>query len=288
MKTFYTPQCLEYGVSGHPESPDRIRCTVSFLAQKRFKFSIPEPCTEADLLRVHTPDHIEAVRTSDFLDADTPALPGIYDHALRSAGGAMEAAGSALGGETGFSLMRPPGHHATSSRAMGFCYFNNIAVAIAERRDTHPEMRAAILDIDCHHGNGTEEIFQNRDSVLFISLHQSPLYPGTGLSSNGNIINVPLPPFTKEAEYLVALDKACETIEAFKPSLLGVSAGFDTFREDPLTQLDLEVMTYGKIGHRIAQLHTPLFIVMEGGYSRQLPQCVEAFIRGILDTPDGK
>lgn len=287
MKIIYTPECLRYGASGHPESPDRIRETASFLTRNGYQFSVPDACTENDLLCVHTPEIIEAVRTGGFIDADTPALPGIYEHAVRSAGGAMEALDSALNGETGFSLMRPPGHHATSSRPMGFCYFNNIAVATAQCLDIHPEMQAAILDIDCHHGNGTEEIFHGRESVLFVSLHQSPLYPGTGLTSRDNVINHPLPPFTDESVYLTVLDTACKQIETFRPSFLGVSAGFDTFQEDPLTQLSLEVSTYEKIGHRIAELEIPIFIVMEGGYSQRLPQCVEAFVRGMKKTPEG-
>jgi acetoin utilization deacetylase AcuC-like enzyme len=281
MKIFYSPECLRYGASGHPESPDRIRETASFLAENGYAFSAPRPCTETDLLRVHTPEIIEAVRTGEFHDADTPALPGIYEHALTSAGGAIDALGTALEGENGFSLLRPPGHHATPSRPMGFCYFNNIAVAVASHLDNQPEMKAAILDIDCHHGNGTEAIFQGWERVLFVSLHQSPLYPGTGLTSQENIINYPLPPYTGESDYLNVLDVACKQIEKFKPSFLGISAGFDTFQEDPLAQLALELATYEKIGQRISGLKLPVFIVMEGGYSRKLPQCVEAFVRGV-------
>ena len=281
MKIFYTPECLEYGVSGHPESPDRIRGTADHLQSLGYRFIKPRSCSRSDLELVHTPDLIDSVCTGRFSDADTPALPGIDSHALRSAGSAMDAAASAAEGETGFSLMRPPGHHATPSRPMGFCYFNNIAVATAAQLKADPDKKAAILDIDCHHGNGTEAIFRGRESVLFVSLHQSPLYPGSGLFSADNIVNHPLPPFTEEIRYLDVLEDACSAIDAFKPALLGVSAGFDTYREDPLTQLNLDISTYEKIGQRIAALRLPTFIIMEGGYSDRLPQCVEAFIRGI-------
>lgn len=144
----------------------------------------------------------------------------------------------------------------------------------------HTKEKAAILDIDCHHGNGTEDIFMGNDSVLYVSLHQSPLYPGTGLVSQGNVVNFPLLPGTPESEYLNTLDQACQKITEFNPSILGISAGFDTFEKDPLTQLNLVVETYRKIGNRIAALKIPAFVVMEGGYSYKLPECVYTFLLG--------
>ena len=144
---------------------------------------------------------------------------------------------SAVAGETAFSLMRPPGHHATRTRVMGFCYFNNIAIASARFLADHPSKRIAIVDIDCHHGNGTEDFALGRDRIFYASLHQSPLYPGTGLESPMNCLNFPLPPFTEETPYLAALETACERIREFNPDILGVSAGFDTYEEDPLTQM---------------------------------------------------
>ena len=280
MKIIYSPECLSYHSPGHPESPERIQATAEYLEKKGYSFVQSQPCSEADVLRVHSEEMVTNVKMGTFFDGDTPALPGIYDYALLSAGAAMLALDSAFEGETAISLMRPPGHHATRDRVMGFCYFNNIAIAVAGHIGTHTAQKAAILDIDCHHGNGTEDIFRGHDSVLYVSLHQSPLYPGTGLVSQGNVVNFPLFPGTPESDYLDTLDRACQKIAEFTPSILGISAGFDTFEEDPLTQLNLVVDTYRKIGDRIAGLGIPTFIVMEGGYSSRLPECVYEFLQG--------
>ena len=281
MRIYFSAECLKYHQPGHPESPERVRSIHAYLGEKGFTFIQPQPCSEGDVLRVHSDEHLMAVKTETVFDADTPPFPNIFKYAVLSAGAAIEAAQTALEGETALSLMRPPGHHATQNRVMGFCYFNNIAIAAAKFLHENPNEKVAILDIDCHHGYGSEDFFVGNESVLFVSLHQSPLYPGTGLTSDENAINFPLLPGTSEIQYLDALEKACKKIENFKPTLLGVSAGFDTFQEDPLTQLNLEVMTYGKIGIKIKQLNTPTYIILEGGYSPRLPECVYEFIRGI-------
>ena len=281
MKIFFSPECLSYGQPGHPESPERIRSTHEYLKGKGYSFTEPRSCYEDDVLLVHSEEHLMSIKTETFFDGDTPPLPHILQYSLLSAGSAIDAAQTALKGETAFSLMRPPGHHATRNRVMGFCYLNNIAIAAAKLLTENPEARVAILDIDCHHGNGTEDIFLGHQSVLYVSLHQSPLYPGTGLESRDNVINFPLLPGTSGTQYLDTLEKACEQIRDFKPSLLGISAGFDTFHEDPLTQLNLDISTYGKIGKNIAGLNVPTFIVIEGGYSSQLPECVYEFIQGL-------
>ncbi len=285
MIIFTTPRCLEYGTPGHPESPERIRSVQDHLKERGYTFREPQPCAEADILRVHTKEHWQRVVSGDFFDPDTPVLPGIADFARLAAGSAIQAAETAICEGPSFSLMRPPGHHATRGRVMGFCYINNIAIAVAKRLDAHPGQRIAILDIDVHHGNGTEDIVKGWPEVLYISLHQTPLYPGTGLDSLDNIINFPLPPATNGTHYLVVLDKTCQSIADFKPSLLGVSAGFDAFQEDPLAQMDLDMTTFGDIGRLIAGLGIPTFTVMEGGYSAHLPECVEAFVRG-MDAQD--
>ena len=281
MKIFYTPRCLEYQLPGHPESPERVRSVHDYLEKEGYLFEDPVACTDDDVLRVHSRDLLQAVKSETFFDGDTPTLPKIANYALFSAGAAIQAAQSADTGETGFSLMRPPGHHATRDRVMGFCYFNNIAIASAAFLSDHPEERVAILDIDCHHGNGTEDIFRGNSSLLYVSLHQSPLYPGTGHASAGNILNFPLPPFTSEASFLDALDEACQGVQRFEPSLLGISAGFDTFSEDPLTQMMLDVPSYEKIGERIMEMSLPTFVILEGGYSAKLPECVLAFVQGL-------
>jgi acetoin utilization deacetylase AcuC-like enzyme len=281
MKILFSPECLEYSQTGHPESPERIRSTHTFLKEKGYTFIEPQPCCDEDILRVHSPELLQGVKRGNFFDSDTPVLPKIFDYALLSAGSAILASETALKEGAAFSLMRPPGHHATKNRVMGFCYFNNIAVAMAKHVEENPGDKGAILDIDCHHGNGTEDIFLGNGSVLYVSLHQSPLYPGTGMESHKNVLNFPLPPSTAETDYLDILHRACQKIADFDPILLGVSAGFDTYKEDPLTQLNLEVSTYRRMGKIIADLRRPTFIVMEGGYSRDLPECVFELLSGL-------
>jgi acetoin utilization deacetylase AcuC-like enzyme len=278
MKIYYSSECLSYQQPGHPESPERIRKVAEYLARMGFAFFTPTRCTEADILRVHSKEHLFRIKTETFFDIDTPTLPNIYEYARLSAGSAILASESATLKETAFSLMRPPGHHASHDRVMGFCYLNNIAIASAHYLHKHPDGRVGILDIDVHHGNGTEAIFKGNKSVFFISLHQSPLYPGTGLKSNGNSVNIPITPGADENNYLKNLEIACDKLLEFEPSLIAVSAGFDTFQEDPLANINLETGTYKKIAEQIVKLKRPTFIVMEGGYSPGLARCVFEFI----------
>ena len=310
MVLVYSHRCLDYAAPGHPENPERVRSAVAQLHKEFHTWITPEPCTDTDILRVHTREMFEAVRTGGFSDADTPFFPQIFELAKLSAGGALLAAEHALAGQPSFSLMRPPGHHAEHNRVMGFCYFNNLAIAVAKnlevqkpkpsRRDAEgagqPSQttvnKVAILDFDCHHGNGTEEIFRGHDRVLFVSLHQSPCYPGTGTTTDGNCINYPLPPGTGPEEFLDTLKDALNRIRDFHPDLLAVSAGFDSYRGDPITQMGLEIETFHEVGKRIAEFtesarpedgghrSLPCFAVLEGGYSREFARCVEEFVGG--------
>ncbi len=285
--------CLDYEAEGHPESPARVARTYDLLMRSGCHFIRAVSCTEQDILRVHTHRHLEAVRGGRFFEADTPNLPHIFDHARMAAGAAIQAADHALHGMPAFSLMRPPGHHATRHHLMGFCYFNSLAIAVASvlESGTKPKAhdyehglapkRVAILDFDCHHGNGTEDIFRGNPHVLFVSLHQSPCYPFSGLASDGNCLNYPLPPHTGERKFLVAFEHAMQRLSEFHPDLLAVSAGFDAYKEDPITQMGLEIHTFQKIGHQIAQLKVPVFSVLEGGYSDKLPECVAAYLKGL-------
>jgi acetoin utilization deacetylase AcuC-like enzyme len=284
MKIFYSPKCLDYEQPGHPESPERIRAVAARLASLGLTLEEPEPCSKDDLLRIHSPEMVDAVQACSFVDPDTPALPGMFIHGLRAAGSAVCAMQNAVSGTPTFSLMRPPGHHATRTRVMGFCYFNSIALAAVKFMDENPGRKIAVLDIDVHHGNGTEDILFGMNRALYVSLHQAPLYPGTGLESRGNCLNHPLPPSTEETRYLETLRMACDEILAFGPDMVAVSAGFDTYAKDPLAQMRLEISTYKKIGRMIDGLGKPCFFVMEGGYSENLPLCVEAFIGGLTET----
>jgi acetoin utilization deacetylase AcuC-like enzyme len=258
-----------------------VRRIADRLSASGRRFIEPRPCAEEDLLRVHSAGMVESVRKGSFADPDTPALPEMFGRALLAAGAAVDAMRGAAAGVPAFSLMRPPGHHATRDDPMGFCYFNGMALAAASFLGENPGKRIAVLDIDVHHGNGTEDILSGRDRALYVSLHQSPLYPGTGLASRGNCLNHPLPPFSDGARYLAALDEACAEIRAFAPDLVGLSAGFDAHEADPLAQLRLAVSDYGEIGRRVAALAAPVFVVMEGGYGEALPDCVEALMDGL-------
>jgi acetoin utilization deacetylase AcuC-like enzyme len=289
MMILHSPRCLSYATAGHPENPERVRSAVAQLQKEFHTWRVPVPCTDADILRVHSRELLDAVQRGAFVDADTPAYPEIYDLAKLSAGAAIGAAETALAGQPVFSVMRPPGHHAERNRVMGFCYFNNLAIAVAWALHSSPAIRrVAILDFDCHHGNGTEDIFQGDERVLFVSLHQSPCYPGTGLTSQGNCLNYPLPPGTRPGQFMTTLDRGLDRIRDFQPDLLAVSAGFDAYKGDPITNLDLEIETFYDIGDRIADItratastpQLPCFAVLEGGYSREFASCVEAFVNG--------
>lgn len=238
----------------------------------------PQPAKERNLLRAHSRDHVEQIRTAvhDF-DADTPAYPRIYDHAISSAGAAIETALAGVRGERAFSLMRPPGHHATRNRAMGFCYFNNIAIAALAALDSGVE-RVAIWDFDAHHGNGTEDIVAHNPRLNFASIHQFPAYPGTGAQSFANIDNYPVAPNTPRAEHANAIERALQKLLLAKPGLLLVSAGFDAYSGDPLTEMTLETEDFATFGKWLAEIDVPAAAILEGGYSDDLPELIDAFL----------
>ena len=289
MVIIHSPRCLEYAAAGHPENPERVATAITALKNRHHTWFDPQPCSEQDILRVHTAGLLEAVKTGQFFDTDTPVFSNIYELALLAAGAAILAAEKAVSGQTAFSLMRPPGHHAERDRIMGFCYLNNIAIAIARTLSdsTASIKKVAILDFDCHHGNGTEDIFCGDERVLFASLHQSPCYPGTGLVSRKNCLNYPLQPGTGPQEFLAALDNALEKLRDFNPDMLAVSAGFDSYKGDPITAMRLEIDTFHEIGARIVSFcqtmqggtgALPCFMVLEGGYARDFARCVESFV----------
>jgi acetoin utilization deacetylase AcuC-like enzyme len=250
------------------------------LKEKGFEFIEPLACTEEDILLMHSKDLLEKVKNLDFFEPDTPALPDIFNYASLSAGAAIQAMELSLREKRPyFSLMRPPGHHAGKDKLGGFCYFNNIAVSV--KKALLQNKRVAILDIDVHHGNGTEEIFRGKANVLYVSMHQVPLYPGTGLESSGNCLNYPLIPGTEEGIYITVFREALVKIKDFSPDLIAISAGFDTYKADPLANIKLEIQTYQKINQLINTLNIPYFCVLEGGYSEELKDCVLAFVSGL-------
>jgi acetoin utilization deacetylase AcuC-like enzyme len=277
---FYDPSCLEYSSPSHPERPDRIARTAPLLKNRHrdWEWRKPAAGTNAQLLRAHSREHVEGVANAlEHFDLDTPFYPNIELHARRSAGAAIEATSCALRGEAAFSLMRPPGHHATRDRAMGFCYFSNVAVAALGALENGAK-RIAIWDFDGHHGNGTEAIIAHDERIRFASIHQFPAYPGTGAKSFANIDNYPIAPFTARSGILDIARRSLVKLIAFEPDLLLVSAGFDAYAGDPLLQLTLEREDFAKLGEWLGQIDIPVAVVLEGGYSNDLPELIDSFL----------
>lgn len=284
MRIITDERCTGYSHPGHPERPERIITTWEKLRGQTdlpITWSKPGPADDAVILRAHTPEHLARLSVPRDFDDDTPYFPELLAFTRASVGAALDALKAARGGETVFSLMRPPGHHATRNRAMGFCYLNNVAIAALEALATG-EKRVAVLDFDVHHGNGTEAILVNNPGAAYLSIHQFPCYPGTGTRNVGNnCFNFPVLPQTLRGEYLHVLDSALEHLRAFKPTLVAVSAGFDAYARDPLAQGSLEVEDFYWLGQSLRNLGVPLFSVLEGGYSAQLPDLILAYLKGL-------
>jgi acetoin utilization deacetylase AcuC-like enzyme len=284
--------CLEHdpgqGLPGHPERPERLRAIEAALAERDWlgweRREAPA-ASEGELLLVHPREHVEGIRDlcrsgGGAIDLDTFAGPDSYEAALRAAGGACAMVRALLTGEArvGFSAGRPPGHHAETSRAMGFCLFDNIAVAAALAIAELGLERVFILDWDVHHGNGTAEIFHRRDDVLFASIHQGGIFPGTGAREDtgagpgeGCTINLPVPAGSEEGLWLSLLEEeVLPAAERFEPQLVLISAGFDAHRDDPLAECRLEGSSFGRMAAMVrgaaAGWDVPVGAVLEGGY----------------------
>ena len=262
----------------HPETEQRI----DLLLQEFDEWTDAVPANPEQIERAHTAAHVARIRSvseETWLDGDTVASATSYEAALLAAGGAIQAAATG-----GFALVRPPGHHALADRAMGFCLFNNVAVAARAAQAEQGAKRVAILDWDVHHGNGTQAIFWDNPTVLYVSLHQWPFYPGTGGPGEGNetTLNVPLPAGSGDDDYLRAFDEVVEpAMHTFAPDLLIVSAGFDAHVQDPLALMEVTDLGFQELARRSRDLAPRVAAVLEGGYNlATLPGLVRAALDG--------
>ena len=283
----YHPDYLNHDTGpNHPERPDRLRASLSALQESDIWEQLhpiePTPASTAQLLYAHEPTYPEHVKrhceAEVPLTYDTSVVKASYDIALLSTGGVLRAADAVASGavQNAFAMVRPPGHHATPNQSMGFCLFNNIAIAARYLQREHRAGKVAIVDWDVHHGNGTQDIFYEDESVFFFSIHQSPLYPGTGSSyeqgsgkARGTILNAPMPPGSGDNEYTaVFTDVLLPALQAFSPEFTLISAGFDAHYLDPLANTELTADGFATLTDLIlASAEGRVVSALEGGYS---------------------
>ncbi len=265
MDVFFDPVFLRHDTGFHPENAGRLEMILEEMDAAKVK---KPKDGEGQLHLAHTAEYINQVqmmcKLGGSLDSDTPVSPETYRAACLAAGAAIDASEKG-----GFALVRPPSHHAFPDRGSGFCVFNNMAIAALKLAKTGKKV--FILDIDVHHGNGTEEIVLDKENIKFLSTHQSPLYPGTGLSDRGkNVVNVPLPPGTGDKEYIHVLEhKVAKEMESFKPNVVGASVGFDACVHDKGWVAGNAFSLTDKSYARLKEILMPYekFFVLEGGYN---------------------
>jgi acetoin utilization deacetylase AcuC-like enzyme len=284
VKIITDERCAGYSRYGHPENPRRVTATIARLksqAELPLVWALPGEVSDQQILRAHAPELLARLKIPQDFDADTPFFENISDHARASVAAALDALKAARNGENVFSLMRPPGHHALRDRAMGFCYLGNIAIAALEAVATGAQ-RVAVFDFDVHHGNGTEAILLDQPGVAAFSIHRHPFYPDTGVANAGkNCFNYPVPPDVLREAYRATLARALADLKHFQPDLIGVSAGFDAYVRDPLGDGILELEDFHWLGRSLRAFGVPMFSVLEGGYSRDLPELIFAYLKGV-------
>jgi acetoin utilization deacetylase AcuC-like enzyme len=290
---------------GHPERADRLRAVMAVLEDEQFSILAREAAPEVEfeaVVRVHPMRYLEALRDaipapggSARIDADTALSPGSWEPILRAAGGAVLAVDEVMNGyaANAFVAMRPPGHHAETATAMGFCFLNNAAIAARHAQKHYGAERVAIVDFDVHHGNGSQEIFWSDASVLYCSTHEMPLYPGSGARTergeHNNIVNAPLSAGSGGPEFREAVSSVIlPRLEDFRPDLVVVSAGFDAHMRDPLANLNLDEEDFTWVTQQLMQVadrhaERRLVSVLEGGYDLQgLSQSVAAHVNTLM------
>jgi acetoin utilization deacetylase AcuC-like enzyme len=306
MIIYSSPRFVEHTTPpGHPERPERAEVFDLVAATHRRHGGIvrePRPATREELVRVHTAAYLDRIAATaghaTMLDSDTYTSPESHEIALLAAGATIEAAREARqSGKATMALVRPPGHHAEADRAMGFCLYNNVAVAAATLR-ADGVARVAIVDIDVHHGNGTQHIFYRDPTVLYVSSHQYPYYPGTGAADEigdgpgrGTTLNIPMEAGTRDPEFIGAYErKVVPALESFRPDVILVSAGFDAHELDPLGGLRVTTSGYVQVVTLLRDAAARLSsgriaFVTEGGYDlKALRECLEA----VVSTPGSK
>ena len=304
----YDPVYLEHDTGQHPENAARLEAVMSRLEESSLKKRLyhipPRPATVEELALVHHEEYIAYVRAvakkgGGWLDPDTVVSPGSYKAALYAAGGLIRATEVVMTeGGSAYGLVRPPGHHATATQAMGFCLFNNVAIAARYALKRFNLGRIAIIDFDVHHGNGTQDTFYNDPKVLYVSTHEFPLYPGTGGleetgsgDAKGTTVNIPLPAGSGDGEYLQVFDEVIvPVVKRFSPELILVSAGYDGHWSDRLAMMDLSVTGYAKmvgiikgLADELCQGH--LVFTLEGGYNLE---ALAASVRATFEVLLGK
>jgi acetoin utilization deacetylase AcuC-like enzyme len=304
----YDPFNLRHTLEGHPENQRRLRSTMDLLQDDgvldRLAKVASTPAPEDAILRVHTPAYLERLqvitqRGGGHLDADTYVNGDSYEAAIRAAGGLMNLVDAVMWRQVdnGLALVRPPGHHALAHNGMGFCIFANVAVAARWAQQQHGVQRVLIVDFDVHHGNGTQDIFYEDPSILFVSTHQFPYYPGTGAATEmgveggyGATVNIPFPPHVGDQGYLDAFQKVLSPLaRRFKPELIMLSAGFDAHWMDPLASMGVSITGYMALVQELMALADELcggrlVCVLEGGYNLQvLAHSVLSTFRLLLD-----
>ena len=298
---------VEHDTGPHPENPRRtpaIEAAMEAAGWPGVERVDASPATRDQILRVHPPEHVERIQAlsaagGGAIDLDTVTSAGSYDAALHAAGGAIGAVARVLSGDERFAFcaLRPPGHHAETDRAMGFCLFNNVAIAARHALHEHGAERVLIFDWDVHHGNGTQEVFYSDPAVLFASVHQSPLYPGTGAAheagagaGEGYTVNLPVPSGADGELFLSLVQTVVEPLaRQFEPGLLMISAGYDAHAADPLASCVLETEDSREMAASLRALAEELGIgvvaCLEGGYALDaLSDSVVATVRGFTET----